>query len=156
MKALVQRVSNARVSVEGKEVSGIGAGLLILIGIMTGDTEADCDYLIKKCANLRIFNDTAGVMNLSVRECEGDVLAVSQFTLAARTRKGNRPSYVDAAGHDLAVPLYERFCEGISRETGKECGRGIFGADMKVELTNDGPVTIMIDSREEKTGSGKS
>lgn len=147
MKAVLQRVSHASVTIDGELVSEIGPGLLILLCVMQGDTEADLDLMVRKCANLRIFDDEAGVMNRSVCDVGGAVLAVSQFTLAANVRKGNRPSYIDAAGHELAVPMYQLFCEKMSAAIGSEVKRGRFGADMKVELLNDGPVTIIIDTR---------
>lgn len=147
MKAVLQRVSHASVTIDGELVSEIGPGLLILLCVMQGDTEADLDLMVRKCANLRIFDDEAGVMNRSVCDVDGAVLAVSQFTLAANVRKGNRPSYIDAAGHELAVPMYQLFCEKMSAAIGSEVKRGRFGADMKVELLNDGPVTIIIDTR---------
>ena len=128
-------------------MSSIGKGLLVLVGIEQGDTQADVDWLVGKTAGLRIFDDEAGVMNLSVADIGGEVLAVSQFTLTASTRKGNRPSYIRAAGHELAVPLYESYCEKLSETLGRSVGKGRFGADMKVSLVNDGPVTIIIDSR---------
>lgn len=146
MKAVLQRVTRASVTIDGEKVSEIGPGLLILLCVTTGDTEADLDLMVRKCANLRIFNDGDGVMNRSVIDAGGEVLAVSQFTLAANVRKGNRPSYIDAAGHELAVPMYEEFCRKMSQAIGREVGRGRFGADMKVELLNDGPVTIIIDT----------
>ena len=147
MRVVIQRVKNASVAVGGELVSSIGAGLLVLVGVEKEDTEADVDYLVGKTVGLRIFNDENGVMNRSVTDVDGEVLAVSQFTLTASTRKGNRPSYIRAAGHELAVPLYEDYCEKVSRAIGKNVGRGIFGADMAVSLLNDGPVTIIIDSR---------
>ena len=119
----------------------------MLVGVEQGDTEADVDWLVGKTAGMRIFDDENGVMNLSVNDIGGDALAVSQFTLTASTRKGNRPSYIRAAGHDLAIPLYESYCAKLSAAIGKPVGRGVFGADMKVALVNDGPVTIIIDSR---------
>ena len=119
----------------------------MLVGVEQGDTEADVDWLVGKTAGMRIFDDEKGVMNLSVNDIGGDALAVSQFTLTASTRKGNRPSYIRAAGHDLAIPLYESYCAKLSAAIGKPVGRGVFGADMKVALVNDGPVTIIIDSR---------
>ena len=119
----------------------------MLVGVEQGDTEADVDWLVGKTAGMRIFDDENGVMNLSVNDIGGDVLAVSQFTLTASTKKGNRPSYIRAAGHDLAIPLYESYCAKLSAAIGKPVGRGVFGADMKVALVNDGPVTIIIDSR---------
>lgn len=119
----------------------------MLVGVEQGDTEADVDWLVGKTAGMRIFDDENGVMNLSVKDIGGDILAVSQFTLTASTKKGNRPSYIRAAGHDLAIPLYESYCAKLSAAIGKPVGRGVFGADMKVALVNDGPVTIIIDSR---------
>ena len=119
----------------------------MLVGVEQGDTEADVDWLVGKTAGMRIFDDENGVMNLSVKDIGGDILAVSQFTLTASTKKGNRPSYIRAAGHDLAIPLYESYCAKLSAAIGKPVGKGVFGADMKVALVNDGPVTIIIDSR---------
>ena len=147
MRLVVQRVLEASVSINGKEVSRIGKGLLVLVGVEQGDTDQECDWLVGKTAGLRIFDDESGVMNRSVTDIGVEVLAVSQFTLTASTRKGNRPSYIRAAGHDLAVPMYEKYCEELSAVIGKPVGRGVFGADMKVSLVNDGPVTIIIDSR---------
>lgn len=147
MKIVIQRVTGASVTVDGKLVSSIGNGMLVLVGIATDDTESDVEWLSRKTVGLRIFNDEAGVMNRSVTDVDGEVLAVSQFTLLASTRKGNRPSYINAAGHEKAVPLYELYCRQVEEMTGKAVKRGIFGADMKVELLNDGPVTIVIDSR---------
>lgn len=147
MKAVIQRVSKASVSIEGALRSEIGPGLMILLGVAVGDTEEDVDYLVKKTAALRIFDDAAGVMNLSAAECGLEALVVSQFTLLASTRKGNRPSYIEAAGHETAVPLYESFCRKLSDSLGKPVGTGVFGADMQVSLVNDGPVTICMDSR---------
>lgn len=147
MKLVIQRVLNASVEVNGEEVSAIGAGLLILVGVETDDTETDAEWLAAKTANLRIFNDENGVMNLSLLSVNGEALAVSQFTLAASTKKGHRPSYVRAAGHELAIPLYDRYCNELSEILGKEVKKGIFGADMKVSLINDGPVTIIMDSK---------
>lgn len=144
---MIQRVEKASVEVDSGMVSEIGRGLLILVGVEKGDTPDDAAWLASKTANLRIFNDHEGVMNLSLAETGGEALAVSQFTLTASTRKGNRPSYVRAAGHELAVPLYETYCDLLSSILGKPVGRGIFGADMKVSLVNDGPVTVIIDSR---------
>jgi D-tyrosyl-tRNA(Tyr) deacylase len=140
-------VTRASVAIDGKVHNAIGPGLMILVGVECGDTEADMEWLAAKTAGMRIFNDAQGVMNLSVRDVDGEVLAISQFTLTASTRKGNRPGYSRAAGHDVAVPLYEAFCDRLTQLLGKEVKRGIFGADMKVELVNDGPVTIIIDSR---------
>lgn len=147
MRTVIQRVSSASVSIGGAVKSAIGPGLLVLLGVGPDDTEEDVDYLVKKTAGLRIFNDEAGVMNRSVLETGGEVLVISQFTLMASTRKGNRPSYVGAAGHETAVPLYELFCERLSAAIGKEVGTGEFGADMQVALVNDGPVTICMDSK---------
>ena len=147
MRLVVQRVSRASVTVEDRLVSYIGRGLMILVGVETGDSQDDAKWLASKAAHLRIFDDADGVMNRSVIDVGGDVLAVSQFTLTASTRKGNRPSYIRAAGHEIAVPLYDEFCNLLSEEIGKEVKKGIFGADMQVELINDGPVTIIIDSR---------
>lgn len=147
MRLVIQRVSHARVDIAGETVGSIGPGLMILVGVEQGDTAADALWLAKKAAGLRIFNDDEGVMNRSVVDCGGEVLAVSQFTLTASTKKGNRPSYIRAAGHELAVPLYEDFCRLMEELTGKPVARGRFGADMQVSLLNDGPVTIIMDSR---------
>ena len=147
MRLVIQRVKSASVSIDGKTVSEIGKGLLVLVGVETGDTENDMKWLVGKTAGLRIFNDENGVMNRSVLDVAGDVLAVSQFTLTASTKKGNRPSYIRAAGHELAVPLYEAYCDGLAANLGRPVGRGVFGADMQVSLVNDGPVTIIFDSR---------
>lgn len=147
MRIVIQRVSRASVSIDGSRRSGIGRGLMVLVGVENGDTEADARWLAAKTAALRIFPDEAGVMNRSVVDCDGQILAVSQFTLTASTRKGNRPSYIRAAGHDLAVPLYELYCAELEQHTGQPTARGVFGADMQVELINDGPVTIIIDSK---------
>ena len=146
MRALVQRVTRASVTIDGERVAAIGKGLLVFVGVATEDTEADVDYLVKKVSQLRIFDDANGVMNLDVRQVEGEVLVVSQFTLQAATRKGNRPSYIHAAGEAVAVPLYESFKSKLAAVMGKEIPCGRFGADMKVELINDGPVTIWLDS----------
>ena len=147
MRLVIQRVSEASVTDEGECIASIGRGLLVLVGVENGDTEQDAAWLAAKAAALRIFDDEDGVMNRSVVDVDGGLLAVSQFTLTASTRKGNRPSYIRAAGHELAVPLYERFCQLLSEAAGRPVQRGIFGADMKVRLLNDGPVTIIIDSR---------
>lgn len=144
---MIQRVRKASVSIGGEAVSAIGAGLLVLVGVENGDTEDDVRWLAGKTVGLRIFDDGDGVMNRSVTDVGGEVLAVSQFTLTASTRKGNRPSYIRAAGHETAVPLYGKYCDAVSEALGKEVGRGVFGADMLVSLENDGPVTIIIDSR---------
>ena len=147
MRVVVQRVSSASVSIGGAVKSSMGPGLLVLLGIGHEDDEEDIDYLVKKTSSLRIFNDDAGVMNRSVLDVGGDVIVVSQFTLMASTKKGNRPSYIEAAGHEKAIPLYEEFCRHMSAAIGKPVGTGEFGADMKVSLVNDGPVTICIDSK---------
>lgn len=147
MRIVIQRVSQASVVVDSEQISSIDKGLLILVGVEEGDTEKDAEWLASKTANLRIFSDEDGIMNLSLISIRGEALAVSQFTLTASTKKGNRPSYIRAAGHELAVPLYEKFCEYLSRYLNREVKKGIFGADMKVSLVNDGPVTIIIDSR---------
>lgn len=148
MRVLIQRVTRASVTIEGERVAEIGKGLLVFVGVATTDTEEDVDYLVKKTSGLRIFDDENGVMNLDVRQVDGGVLVVSQFTLQAATRKGNRPSYIHAAGEAVAVPLYESFKAKLSSALGKPIPCGRFGADMKVELLNDGPVTIWIDSKE--------
>ena len=147
MRLVIQRVSRASVSIGGEIHSAIGRGLMVLVGIADGDTEDDVRWLAAKTAAMRIFPDADGVMNRSLLDTGGDVLAVSQFTLNASTRKGNRPSYIRAAGHDLAIPLYELYCKLMSEAIGKTVATGVFGADMPVELINDGPVTIIIDSR---------
>lgn len=147
MRIVIQRVSRASVAVETEIISSIGCGLLILVGVEKEDTEKDAEWLAAKTANLRIFSDTQGVMNLSLLDIGGEALAVSQFTLTASTKKGNRPGYFRAAGHELAVPLYEYYCKSLSELLGKDIGKGVFGADMQVSLINDGPVTIIIDSR---------
>ena len=146
MKVVVQRVKRASVTIDGKEKSRIGQGLLVLLGISPEDTQADADWLVKKCVNLRIFNDDEGVMNRSLLDVGGEMLVVSQFTLMASTKKGNRPSYIHAAGHDIAIPLYEYFVSEAEKALGKAVGTGEFGADMQVELVNDGPVTIIIEN----------
>lgn len=147
MRAVIQRVSKASVTIDGKVKSQIGWGLLILIGIENEDTQEDIQWLCGKIANLRIFNDNDGIMNKSVLDIGGDAIVVSQFTLHASTKKGNRPSYIKAAKPEVAIPLYEDFVEQLEKELGKKVGTGEFGADMKVELLNDGPVTILIDSK---------
>ena len=147
MRVVIQRVASASVSIAGKVKSSIGPGLLVLLGIGHEDGEADIDYLVKKTAALRIFDDEAGVMNRSVTDVCGEVLVVSQFTLMAATKKGNRPSYIEAAGHEKAIPLYEAFCRRMSEAAGRPVGTGEFGADMQVALVNDGPVTICMDSK---------
>ena len=147
MRAVIQRVSSASVTIGGTIKSAIGPGLMILLGVGHEDSQEDIDWLVKKIAGLRIFNDDAGVMNRSVMDIGGDALVVSQFTLMASTKKGNRPSYIGAAGHELAIPLYEQFCAALSTTIGRPVGTGEFGADMKVALVNDGPVTICIDPK---------
>lgn len=147
MRTVIQRVKHASVTIDGKVKSEIGSGLLVLLGIEDRDTEVDVVWLTKKVVNLRIFDDENGVMNRSVLESNGDILVVSQFTLHASTKKGNRPSYIKASKPDKAIPMYESFCEEMGLELGKPVGTGIFGADMKVSLLNDGPVTIVIDSQ---------
>jgi D-tyrosyl-tRNA(Tyr) deacylase len=147
MRVVIQRVSKASVSIEDRLKSSIGAGLLVLLGIEDADNQYDIDFLVKKIANLRVFDDENGVMNRSILEIDGELLCVSQFTLYASTKKGNRPSYIKAAKPDLAVPLYEKFCLDLSRALNKKIQTGEFGADMQVELINDGPVTILIDSK---------
>ena len=147
MRAVIQRVSSASVTIGGQVKSSIGMGLLILLGVGYEDGQEDIDWLVKKISGLRIFDDEAGVMNRSVVDIGGEALVVSQFTLMASTKKGNRPSYIHAAGHEIAVPLYESFCTALSEALGKPVGTGEFGADMKVALVNDGPVTICIDTK---------
>lgn len=147
MRIVIQRVLNASVSIDNKIYGTINQGLMILVGVAEGDTEQDMEWLAAKAANMRIFDDENGVMNRSVIDVEGEVLAVSQFTLNASTKKGNRPSYIHAAGHDVAIPLYEKFCERMQELLGREVKRGVFGADMQVSLINDGPVTIIVDSK---------
>lgn len=147
MRAVIQRVTKASVTVDGQVVSSIGPGLLVLLGIEDADGKEDRDWLSKKVANLRIFNDDAGVMNRSVLDVGGDIIVVSQFTLHALTKKGNRPSYIKASKPEIAIPMYEAFVQKLQEDLGKKVGTGIFGADMKVELLNDGPVTIVIDTK---------
>ena len=147
MRIVVQRVSHASVTIEGQCKSSIGKGMLILVGIEESDGQEDIDWLCKKIVNLRIFDDENGVMNRSILETAGEVLVVSQFTLMARTKKGNRPSYIDAAKPEISVPLYEKFVQSLQKELQKEIKTGVFGADMQVGLINDGPVTIIIDSK---------
>ena len=147
MRVVIQRVSSASVTIGGAVKSAIGPGLLVLLGIGHEDDESDIDYLVKKTAALRIFNDEDGVMNRSVTDVGGEIIVVSQFTLMAQTKKGNRPSYIEAAGHEKAIPLYEAFCRRMSAALGRPVGTGEFGADMQVALVNDGPVTITIDSK---------
>ena len=147
MKAVIQRVSGASVSIEGKIVAKIEKGVLVLLGVEMEDTQEDINWLSKKIVNLRIFNDHNGVMNLSLIEDEGDCIVVSQFTLYASTKKGNRPSYIKAAKPLVAIPLYEKFIAQIQEDLGKEIQSGQFGADMMLEIFNEGPVTIIVDSK---------
>ena len=147
MRVLIQRVKRASVTIDNETISLIDNGLLVFVGICDEDNSEDIEWLTKKIANIRLFDDDNGVMNLSVTDIGGDILAVSQFTLMASTKKGNRPSYIKAAKPDISVPLYEEFCEEMEIAVNKPIKRGVFGADMKVELLNDGPVTIFIDSK---------
>jgi len=147
MKTVIQRVSRASVTVDGQVVSSIDLGLLVLLGIQDADGKEDIDWLSQKIVNLRIFNDDDGVMNRSVLDVGGGIIVVSQFTLHALTKKGNRPSYIKASKPDIAIPMYNSFVQKIEQDVGKKVGTGIFGADMKVELLNDGPVTITIDTK---------
>ena len=147
MRVVIQRVREASVTIEGKINGQIGNGLLILFGVEDADGMEDVEWLVKKIVAMRIFDDEAGVMNRSVMDVDGEALVVSQFTLFASTKKGNRPSYIRAAGHEVAVPMYEKFCQLLSEAAGRPVQRGVFGADMQCALINDGPVTIIIDSR---------
>jgi D-tyrosyl-tRNA(Tyr) deacylase len=147
MKTVIQRVSSASVTVEGNTVANIQQGLLVLVGIEAADTLEDIQWLTSKIVNLRIFADDHEVMNLSVKEVNGDIIVISQFTLQASTKKGNRPSYLKAAKHEIAIPMYKRFVQEVENQLGKKVQTGIFAADMKVALLNDGPVTIIIDSK---------
>lgn len=147
MRVVIQRVSRASVVIENTLKASIGEGLLVLLGVEDADNQEDIGFLIKKIVNLRIFDDANGVMNRSVMDVDGEVLCVSQFTLHASTRKGNRPSYIKASRPEFAIPLYEHFCAELTAALGKEIQTGEFGADMQVELINDGPVTIIIDSK---------
>jgi D-tyrosyl-tRNA(Tyr) deacylase len=147
MRVVIQRVSKASVTIDDKAFSSIGNGMLVLAGFEHADTTEDLDWMSAKMINLRIFNDHTGVMNLSVKETGGEILLVSQFTLHASTKKGNRPSYIRSAPPDAAIPLYELFIRKVAEQLGKEVKTGIFGADMKIDLLNDGPVTIIIDSK---------
>lgn len=147
MRILIQRVSHASVTIDRQLVSSIRQGLLVFAGIEDSDNQEDVEWLSKKLIGLRIFDDENGVMNKSITEINGEILIVSQFTLHASTKKGNRPSYLKASKPDIAVPIYELFCNTVSRNLGKEIKKGVFGADMKIELLNDGPVTIWIDSK---------
>jgi D-tyrosyl-tRNA(Tyr) deacylase len=147
MKAVLQRVTEASVTIDGEKVAAINGGLLVLLGIEEADTQEDLSWLVSKISKLRIFNDADGIMNLSVQETDGDIIVVSQFTLHALTKKGNRPSYINAARPKTALPLYEAFIFKLESEMGKKVQTGRFGADMKVALVNDGPVTIIIDTK---------
>jgi D-tyrosyl-tRNA(Tyr) deacylase len=147
MRIVIQRVSQASVAVEGREVARINLGILILLGIESEDSEEDIEWLCKKVSSLRIFSDSAGLMNLSVQEVGGRLLVVSQFTLYGSTKKGNRPSFIRSARPEVAIHKYERFVEKLAQESGRPVCTGVFGADMKVELINDGPVTILMDSK---------
>ena len=147
MRAVIQRVSHASVSIEGDVRSSIQGGYLILLGIENDDTEEDIDWLTRKIIGLRVFDDEEGVMNRNIMDAGGDIIVVSQFTLMGSCKKGNRPSWIRAAGHEVAIPLYEKFVKKLSESLGKEVGTGEFGANMKVELQNDGPVTIYLDTK---------
>ena len=147
MRIVIQRVSHASVTINQQVKSSIGMGYLILLGIGKDDTEEDINWLVKKIIGLRIFDDEMGVMNRSIMDVNGEILVVSQFTLMASYKKGNRPSWIHAAPHELSIPLYNRFCDALSEAMGKPVGTGEFGADMKVELLNDGPVTICMDTK---------
>ncbi|MFH7002809.1 D-aminoacyl-tRNA deacylase [Flavobacterium bizetiae] len=147
MKIVIQRVSQASVTVDEKKVADIQKGLLVLVGIEEADTQEDIDWLVGKIIKMRIFGDENDVMNCSVQDIDGDIIVVSQFTLHASTKKGNRPSYIKAAKPDFAIPMYENFVQSLEKEFNKKVQTGIFGADMKVSLLNDGPVTILIDSK---------
>ena len=147
MRVVIQRVQRASVTVNGSVISTIGVGLLVLLGIEATDTEEDIQWLCRKVLGLRIFDDEEGVMNRSILDVGGDIIVVSQFTLMASYKKGNRPSWIRAAGHEHAIPMYERFVEVLSQGLGKTVGTGVFGAEMKVELINDGPVTICMDTK---------
>lgn len=147
MKIVIQRVSRASVTIDGKVKDSIGKGYMILLGVHEEDTREDVDWLVKKVAGLRVFDDSEGVMNLPITAVGGEILVISQFTLLASYKKGNRPSWIHAAKHEVSIPLYNEFCERLGRETGVRIATGVFGADMKVELINDGPVTICMDTR---------
>jgi len=147
MRAVIQRVTRASVTIEGKLNGQIGNGLLVLLGIEDADTDEDIQWLSSKIVNLRIFDDEKGVMNIPVKDIDGDILLISQFTLHGSTKKGNRPSYIKASKPEIAIPIYEKMIRQFSSDLGKDIQTGIFGADMKVELLNDGPVTIVIDTK---------
>lgn len=146
MKTVIQRVRHAGVTIDGTLKASIGNGFLVLLGVADNDTQEDADWLVKKVAQLRVFDDGNGVMNRSIMDVDGEILVISQFTLLASYKKGNRPSYIHAAKHEISIPLYEYFCTKLSDEIGKKVATGEFGADMKVELLNDGPVTICMDT----------
>lgn len=146
MRVVIQRVLESSVTIDGTRVAAIGPGLMVLVGIGQDDTAADADWLAGKIARMRVFGDAEGKMNLSVSETNGELLAISQFTLHASTRKGNRPSFLDAAAPERSEPLYDHFCQALAAESRRPVARGVFGADMKVALINDGPVTIVMDS----------
>ncbi|MBK7762758.1 MAG: D-tyrosyl-tRNA(Tyr) deacylase [Bacteroidetes bacterium] len=150
MRAVIQRVSSANVSIGGEIKDSIDTGFLVLLGIETDDTLEDILWLSSKIVNMRIFSDEAGLMNLALKEVDGNILLISQFTLHASTKKGNRPSFIQAAKPELAIPLYERMIQQLETELGKKIGTGIFGADMQVALVNNGPVTIIIDSKQKQ------
>ena len=147
MRIVIQRVSEASVSIKNTMKSAIQQGFLILLGIGEDDSEDDIEWLIKKVVNLRVFDDEQGIMNKSILDVNGEILVVSQFTLMASYKKGNRPSYIRAAGHEISIPLYQQFCKRLSAQLGKEVATGEFGADMQVKLVNDGPVTICMDTK---------
>lgn len=147
MRAVIQRVKHASVTIDGFTKSKINHGYLILLGIEETDSQEDIDWLTRKIVGLRVFDDENGVMNKNIQDVNGDIIVVSQFTLMASYKKGNRPSYIRAAGHGIAIPLYNTFCDTLSKELGKDVQTGEFGADMKVELLNDGPVTICMDTK---------
>lgn len=147
MRVVIQKVTHCSVEIDGKIKSSIGRGLLVLVGVEDRDTDADIEWLSNKIVNMRIFEDANNVMNLSVKDVDGEILIVSQFTLQASTKKGNRPSYIKASKHEIAIPMYEKFCAKVSSDLGKTVGTGEFGADMKVSLLNDGPTTIFMDSQ---------
>lgn len=150
MRIVIQRVSKASVSIGGNIKSAIGKGYMILLGIAEDDTEGDVNWLVKKVIGLRVFDDEAGIMNKSILEVGGEILVISQFTLLASYKKGNRPSWLRAARHDISIPLYNRFCRTLSEALGKPVGEGEFGADMQVDLVNDGPVTICMDTHDKE------
>ena len=147
MRAVIQRVKHASVTIEGSVKSSIGQGFLVLLGVCNEDTTEDIEWLVKKIANLRVFDDDESVMNRSILDVQGEALVVSQFTLYASYKKGNRPSWFRAGSHEHSIPLYQAFCQQLSEQLGKSVGTGEFGADMKVELLNDGPVTICMDTK---------